>query len=369
MCSAGGFRSVGGGELQTQVYYEHGYRRVVNQYRATRDTIDLDVQHDVRLGSRHHLVAGGAARVSRGDDLGDGPGFFFDPQVRTQTIFSAFAQDEIAVRPAFSVTLGAKIERNTYTDIELQPTARVKWRVTPQQTIWSAVSRSVRMPTRFDTDLRIRIPATGALLLSGNDAFESENVVTVEGGYRTFASDRISLDATVYSNRYTDLRSLEAPGQLDSRCSLATRFARVPRAPNWPRLHRCPSGSCFADLDSYLWQTFDLEPGSRAVSLTPGQPVEAAEANDPSHLFSVRAHLVFRPFEIDAMVYGAGRLPHPPVDAYTEMDLRLGWRVRPAWELSIVGQNLLADRHLEFIAGTPPEMFERAIYLRSTWRY
>jgi iron complex outermembrane receptor protein len=97
--------------------------------------------------------------------------------------------------------------------------------------------------------------------------------------------------------------------------------------------------------------------------------VEAAEANDPSHLFSFRVHSQFRPIEIDAMIHGAGRLPHPRVDAYTEMDLRLGWRVRPQWELSVVGQNLLHDRHLEFIAGTPPEMFERAVYVRSTWRY
>ena len=153
-------RAIGGGELQAQMYYEHGTRRVVNQYRATRDTVDIDVQHDVQLGSRHHLVTGGAARISRGDDLGDGPGFFFDPQVRTQTIFSVFAQDEIAVHRSIFVTLGGKLEQNNYTDVELQPTARVRWRVAPQHSLWSAFSRSVRMPTRFDTDLRIRAAAT-----------------------------------------------------------------------------------------------------------------------------------------------------------------------------------------------------------------
>jgi iron complex outermembrane receptor protein len=73
--------------------------------------------------------------------------------------------------------------------------------------------------------------------------------------------------------------------------------------------------------------------------------------------------------EFDAVLYGAGRLPDPPVDAYAELDARLGFRVRPEWELAIVGQNLLNDRHLEFAAGTPPQLFERAIYLRSTWRY
>ena len=362
-------RAAGGGELQLQAYYEHGFRRVVNQYRATRDTVDVDLQHDVRLGSRHHLVTGAAARVSRGDDLGDGPGFFFDPQVRTQTIFSAFAQDEIEVHRSVFVTLGGKLERNNYTDIELQPTARVRWRVAPQHTMWGAVSRSVRMPTRFDTDLRIRAAATGALLLSGNEDFKSENVITAEGGYRAFPVSRISVDATVYSNRYTDLRSIEAPQALGQPLLLGNTLRARTAGLELASSAQPAEWLLLRGSYNYLWESFSRAPESRAVSLTPGQPVEAAEANDPSHLFSFRMHAVFRPIEIDAMVYGAGRLPHPAVDAYTEMDLRLGWRVRPEWEISVVGQNLLHDRHLEFLAGTPPEMFERAFYVRSTWRY
>jgi iron complex outermembrane receptor protein len=362
-------RTAGGGELRLQAYYEHGYRRVENQYRATRDTVDVDLQHDVRLGTRHHLVAGGAARISRGDDLGDGPGFFFDPQVRTQTIFSAFVQDEVALHPSVAVTLGGKLERNNYTDIELQPTARVRWRVAPVHTAWGAVSRSVRMPTRFDTDLRIRAAATGALLLSGNVDFKSENVVTVEGGYRAFPFKRFSVDATVFSNRYTDVRSIEAPQEFGRPLMLGNTLRARTAGVELASSAQLAEWLVLRGSYNYLWESFSLAPGSRAVSLSPGQPVEAAEANDPSHLFSFRVHSQFRPIEIDAMIHGAGRLPHPRVDAYTEMDLRLGWRVRPQWELSVVGQNLLHDRHLEFIAGTPPEMFERAVYVRSTWRY
>jgi iron complex outermembrane recepter protein len=49
--------------------------------------------------------------------------------------------------------------------------------------------------------------------------------------------------------------------------------------------------------------------------------------------------------------------------------LRIGYRVRPGWNLSLIGTNLLHDRHLEFRAGTAPETYERAVTLRSVWRF
>ncbi|HUR41804.1 MAG TPA: hypothetical protein VM240_11640, partial [Verrucomicrobiae bacterium] len=54
----------------------------------------------------------------RGDDLGDGPGFFFDPQVRTSTLSSVFAQDDIQLVPnRLAVVVGSKIEGNDFTGV------------------------------------------------------------------------------------------------------------------------------------------------------------------------------------------------------------------------------------------------------------
>jgi iron complex outermembrane receptor protein len=365
----GRWTTTAAGDLQVQAYYDRGSRRVVNQFRATRDTADVDVQHATRIGGRHRLVTGGAARVSRGDDLGDGPAFFFDPRRRTQTVFSGFAQDEIEIRRSLFVTLGAKIETNTYTDVELQPTARVKWRAGDTATVWGAVSRAVRLPTRFDTDLRIRAPGSGPLLLTGSEDFESENVIAIEGGYRTFVAGRVSLDAAVYTNRYTDLRSLEAPETGVIPITLGNTLRARTAGLELSSSAQIADWWVMRGSYNYLWQTFSLAPDSRATSLTPEAPIHAAEANDPSHLYSFRSHLEFGAVELDAFVYGASRLPHPPLDGWTELDVRIGWALRPEWELSIVGQNLLRDRHFEFVAGTPLEAFERAVHLRSTWRY
>jgi hypothetical protein len=47
----------------------------------------------------------------------------------------------------------------------------------------------------------------------------------------------------------------------------------------------------------------------------------------------------------------------------------MGYRVMPGWDLSLIGTNLLHDRHIEFRAGTAPETYERAVALRSVWRF
>ena len=114
---------------------------------------------------------------------------------------------------------------------------------------------------------------------------------------------------------------------------------------------------------AYHWKEFTFDPGSRDP--TGG----ASEANDPNHLFKLRSYMNAGPFEFDVFLRAVGALPQPAVDAYSEMDARLGWRVRPGWDLALIGTNLLSPRHLEFRAGTAPELYERAVSVRSTWRF
>jgi len=65
----------------------------------------------------------------------------------------------------------------------------------------------------------------------------------------------------------------------------------------------------------------------------------------------------------------ASALPSPAVKAYTELSLRLGWRLRQGLNLSFVGQNLLHDHHEEFAAATPREYLLRGAYVRATWSF
>ena len=59
--------------------------------------------------------------------------------------------------------------------------------------------------------MRIRIPNTSIIALTGTEEFQSEAVVAYEMGFRTRIGERLSLDTAVFDNRYNELRSQEFP--------------------------------------------------------------------------------------------------------------------------------------------------------------
>jgi iron complex outermembrane receptor protein len=358
-------RSSSAGETTVQAYYDYFYRRVPQQYRGVLHTFDLDVQHRRGFGGRHVAVVGGGYRQYRGDDLGDGPGFFFDPQQRVSHRSNVFAQAQLALTGGVFLTLGTKVEHNEFTGAEVQPMVGARW-TRGSQTLWGTVARAVRVPTRFDTDLRIRVPNTPIIALTGSEDFRSESVIALEAGYRTRIGQRFSVDVAVYDNRYDELRSQELsapvppglPIQLMNLMNGVTRgveiTSRVQAAPWW----QVEGGY------THLWKRFTFDPGS-------SDPTGGVnEANDPRHAFKLRSYMtVGARVEVDGFLRYYSALPNPPVDAYSELDARVGYRVQPGWELALVGSNLLHTNHLEFRGGTPPEFFQRAVALRSTWRF
>jgi iron complex outermembrane receptor protein len=62
-------------------------------------------------------------------------------------------------------------------------------------------------------------------------------------------------------------------------------------------------------------------------------------------------------------------LPALRVPSYTELDMRLGWRPRPDFEVALVGQNLLRHSHLEYPSGgAAAGEVERSVYGKLAWR-
>lgn len=344
-----------------QVYYDHTYRRVPSQYRGTLDTFDVDLQHQWRQG-RHNLVFGGGYRLYDGDDLGDGPGFFFEPRQRTSHRLNVFAQDEVRLTNRVFVTVGSKFEQNEFTGLEVQPTLAARWSA-PSQSVWAAVARAMRVPTRFDTDLRIRAPGGTVLLLTGSEDFASEDLLAYEAGYRRQFHERIAIDIAGYVNQYDDLRSQELAGATPP-IRLANMMNAVSRGVESAATVQLTNKWQLHAAHAYHWKSITFDPAS--TDRTGG----TAEANDPRHIFKVRSYLIASTrVEVDAFFRHYGSRPQPAVEAYSELDLRVGYRLRPGLDLSLIGANLLHERHIEFRAGTAPETYERAATLRVTWRF
>jgi iron complex outermembrane recepter protein len=354
-------RGNGGTETTVQAYYDYFYRRVPDQYRGVLHTLDVDAQHQ-RAFPRTIVVVGGGYRHYRGDDLGDGPGFFFDPRQRVSHRSNVFAQAELALTPELFVTAGVKLERNEFTGVEPQPSLAGRWS-RGASTIWATASRAVRVPTRIDTDLRLRDPNTSLVSLTGSEDFRSETLMAIEAGYRTRFGQRASLEIAAYNNRYDDLRSQEAqappmPIRLMNLGNAVTRgleiSGRLQLAPWWQA-----SGGY-----TRFWKTWTFDPGS--TDRTGG----AAEGNDPKHMLKLRSVIdIGSRLELDSVLRYIGALPAPAVEAYTELDVRLGYRIRAGWDVALIGDSLLHPNHLEFRGTTPPQVYKRSVTVRTTWRY
>ncbi len=355
-------RFSGSSRFDLRAYWDRTFRRVQGQFEEHRDTWDVDFQHTFAWGTRHEVVWGLGYRAS-GDEVENTPVLAWDPTQRTQTLSSAFAQDEIAlVADRLRLTVGTKIEDPEYTGVEIQPSVRLAWTPNEHRTLWAAVSRAVRSPARIDEDSRFLLGPV--VFVQGSRDFESEEVLAYEAGYRILPRPDLSLDVAAFYDVYDHLRSQEPPASgapfpltLANKLNARTYGAEVQakwQAASWWRVY----GSY-----TYFHKRLSFDADSRDP--TGG----VAEGNDPEHRFAVRS-LVDLPggIELDAWLRYVDSLPNPFIPAYTELDLRLGWRPSDRLDLSIVGQNLLHEQHAEFFTARSEEV-QRSVYGRAVWRF
>jgi iron complex outermembrane receptor protein len=351
--------------LELQVYWDRTHRYIPALFEEHLDILDVDFQHRLPLAERHDLVWGFGYRWHQ-DEVGNSSFVGFFPPRRSFGLASLFAQDEISLlNDRLDVIVGTKVEHNDSTGFEVQPSVHVAWKPNDRRTVWGAISRAVRTPTRIDEDVIYFFP-DGSHIIEGSRDFESEELLAYELGYRVQINPELLIDLAAFYNVYDDLRSQEPPAS-------GAPFPRVLlnklEAETWGgelRLNAQPRQglrlqAAYARLEKHL----HLDPGSR-------DPFGGlAEGDDPKDRFTLRSSFDLPAnVELDAWVRYVGELPQPRVDAYTEMDLRLGWSASEALDLSLIGRNLLHSSHEEFGPATRfREGVERSVYGRVTWRF
>jgi iron complex outermembrane receptor protein len=126
-----------------------------------------------------------------------------------------------------TLVLGAKIERNVYTGVEVQPNVRALWAPSDRQSVWSAVTRGVRTPSALENggDIAAAVmPGPGGLpivaTVIGRRTPNPEELWATEIGYRRRWST-VSLDFSVFRNSYRHLFSL-TPGPVAMTAGLSS---------------------------------------------------------------------------------------------------------------------------------------------------
>src|SRR6266481_5961078 len=212
-----------GSSMSLQMYYDNTTIADNSLFVDHQNIFDMDFQDGFHVGDSQQFVWGLGYRSIR--DRND-PSFSVSLQPNQLTLnhFSAFVQDEISlVNNRLRLTFGSKFEHNDFTGFEVQPNARLLWTLTPNQSVWTAVSRAVRTPALTEEGLRLNsavippaapgnpTPFPAVITVFGSHQFQSEDLLAYELGYRVQATSSLSADIATFYNNYSNLRTAE-PG-------------------------------------------------------------------------------------------------------------------------------------------------------------
>ncbi len=372
-----------GSDIQIQTYFDRT-NRVDIEGGEKRDTFDVDFVQHVRVHEAQELTWGLGARVSPSKFIQTTPAINFLPNNQTDSIYSGFLQYELPiVRDRLTLTAGTKVEHNNFSGFEFEPSVRLLWTPTAQQSFWAAVTRAVRTPSRQDQDVSFAIlaaaeptPPSVYFEVVGNPNAKAEQLVGYEVGYRTQISKNFYLDVTAFYNNYNGLQGYGPPGIGESADPPPLHlFFLLPYAnsiegdtvgseiaPDWKITHWWQVRGSY----SFLHMALRNKPGFTDI----GNLLSSYMGSSPSSLVSFQSLFNLpKHFELDATYRYTSALPAYSVAAYSTADLRLGWHFGEGLEFAVVGQNLLQPSHAEF-GGNPGPLvgIKRSAYAKVTWR-
>jgi iron complex outermembrane receptor protein len=351
----------GGGGLTIQAYYDRTDRTVPPTFADSENIVDLQVQYSASRIGAHTAVWGAEYRYGM-DRVTNSVYIALLPANLNQSWSSVFAQDEIALRDDLQLTLGARAERNDYTGTALLPTARLAWKMAPNQMLWSAASRTDRAPSRLDHDLFV--PGQPPFLLRGGPGVLAETADDYELGYRGQITRDASLSATLYHTVYDRLRTQQVDPSFTYIFYGNGMRGTTSGLELWGSYQATPIWRLSAGFNR-LRQSLYLTPYSIDVGA-----VQSTEGTNPARWGILRSSLDIGPrTQFDATLRYVGALAQPAVPSYTALDLRLGWKLRPNVDLSIAGQNLLGSGHGEFTDITTRTDIKRAGFVKLVFRY
>jgi iron complex outermembrane receptor protein len=376
-------RSGDDSDFSLQMYYDylglHG-----GQYQYDQNTADIDFHHRFHIGKQNEISWGLGYRAVNGTFEQTDTAQLF-PASKTDSLYSAFIQDTITLRPKqWFFTVGSKFEHNDYSGFEVEPSARLLWTPDEHNSVWAAVSRPVRSPSRVEADAsivasRFQIP-TGSgstlpaeSLLEGNPDLHSQQLTAYELGYRLQPTRAVSIDLTGFYNNYDQIVSLaQGAPQAGAPVVIPIHFGNgiqgntigsevataLQVTANWK----------LAGSYSLLEASFHPGPGSNDT-----EDARNLEGSAPEHQAQVHSYWdITTNLELNCGVYYTGHVSEFDIPAYLLADVNVVWRPRDAMELKVGVMSPFDNHHPEYgvtegqgLASEPP----RTIYAELSYKF
>ncbi|MBP9855018.1 MAG: outer membrane beta-barrel protein, partial [Candidatus Omnitrophica bacterium] len=351
-----------------QVYWDETLRDFLS-FKELRDRIDAEYLRRHQLTDNQELSWGLGYKLEL-EDIKNTETFSIQDPSEPDQVFSFFTQDEVSMTDDFTLIFGSKFEHNIYTGFEVQPNVRALYHISDQQQLWSAVSHSVRTPSRIHTNGIITgySTTTGNFTrISPNDDVDAENITSYEIGYRNQPMEKAFFDVAAYSNYYKDLISFTRGSTITDRGQTVTLFPVVNgmsgevygietsgevRLLEWWKLK-----------GNLAWSRMMLHTDDDVTNLGLERGLETAVPKYTAYLQSSYDLPKDVKFDHILRYVDAAR----SASSYLELDIVVS-KTLNEWDFSLVGQNLVHDHHREAVGATATEI-ERGGYVKVTRKF
>jgi len=368
-----------GGNTRLQVYYDAFDRDWQPIIRERRHTADVELQHRLRPWGDHRFTAGAGYRITT-DRVTPSATAGGDDLASTHDIASAFLHDEWRLCDSLRGYIGAKLEYNDFTGLEVQPEARLAWELGQGCLIWGSVSRAVRTPNRASENGIIDFAASGGgpggipivQQIRPNKSLQAETLIAYELGSRGYLTKELVGDLNLFAHDYDGISAYAAgtptvepsPPRVVVPLTPTNAYSflnyGVEALLTWrPREQWSLSGG-------YSWIGQDLRSTGGADSAPFGF------GHEPSHQAMLRIGCTpVREFEVNVQAFYYDAARRVDVDPFVRLDVGLTWKPDSSTSLSIVGKDLLDDRHPEAVSDlfTVPGEVERSVHLMVSHRF
>jgi iron complex outermembrane receptor protein len=340
-------------DTSIQAYYDRQVLSNTDPIGYEQDSFDIELQNrfpieqlqDVTwgLGARDHFI-----RLTS-------PSFItLSPVYTNEFIYNGFVQDQVSIVPdRLQWYVGTKLEYNSLTYFEVQPSTRLLWTPDERNSVWAAFSRSVRLPSVYE-DTHVDIP--GYTL--GTQDPDSEKTESFEIGYKVQPLKPLTMDVTGFYNIYSDLIVL-APNPLSPSgvdyANAADAYSYGGEASvNWQVNPKWRVGAGYSYLLLHAHPVI-----SSPIDLhIPSYQIQFLSGSSPENQFQIHSYLdLLKNLQFNASLYYVDSLPlinaitdagsYQSVNSYFRLDMNLRWQIRPNMTLALGVQNLLQGRHFE----------------------
>ncbi|WP_240143521.1 TonB-dependent receptor [Nitrosomonas sp. JL21] len=373
--------------IMLQTYYDRTDYHLSNFTRFRAESFDVDFQHRFPLLDRHDVTWGANYRLYH-NKVFDTELVTMNPRQQTNQLISGFARDEMTLIPErLRFTLGMRVDHNDFSGLEVQPNTRLMWTPDEKNSVWLAVSRAVRTPSRAENDVLLntrtleQIPGTSTVLpfpvlvqYSGSSQFTSEKLIAYELGYRRQLGSQASVDIATFFNDYSQLSDLSfaplslqtgfpthfvLPVKVNNKASAQTYGIEI--AGDWRPLEQWRLQANYSFLHMHIDSDSPFPQFANASKITPQHQISMRSNYDLSERLQFNLWLRYVS-SVDLY-----RIP-----GYVTMDAKLIFKPTKNTELFLVGQNLFSQNHHEFVSDFIPTVqayIPRGIYAGAQWRF